>query len=228
MFIAGEGFNPLSYRGTPLEPLLPIELSDARNPTAVGNALNAFRPELTAEGRTNPIFRFGDDEAASAQIWRKLPELLWYIEAPRKKPAALVLAEHPTRPAADGKLPIVLYQFVGVGQGRCSTPWTTPGGGDSASATATSAGSGSRRSGSWRARSCMGQKQAEIPTDRRRYQRNQPIQIRVRFPNPAGAGRGRGRVQVERKGQGPRELTLKASPSAREHVRGGPVAGRRG
>src|SRR5262249_46088730 len=58
LFIAGEGFAPLGYRGTPLEGLLPVELADARNPTSVGNAVASFRPELTAEGRTNPIFRF--------------------------------------------------------------------------------------------------------------------------------------------------------------------------
>ena len=37
LFVAGELFNPLAYHGTPLELLLPIELSDARNPTAVGH-----------------------------------------------------------------------------------------------------------------------------------------------------------------------------------------------
>ena len=30
----------------------------------------------------------------------------------------------------------------------------------------------------------VGQRQAEVQTDRRRYQRGQPIQFRVRFPNP--------------------------------------------
>ena len=111
LFIAGELFNPLAYRGTPLETLLPIELAEARNPTAVGNAITSFRPELTVEGRSSPIFRFGEDEAASAQIWQDLPELYWYLEAPRKKPAALVLAEHPTvdrhrRQAAADPLPV--------------------------------------------------------------------------------------------------------------------------
>src|SRR3954469_1413060 len=96
LFIAGALFDPLSYRGTPRERLLPIELAEARNPTAIGNAIEAFRPELTVEGRSSPIFRFGDDEATSAQIWQNLPELYWFLEAPRKKPAALVLAEHPT------------------------------------------------------------------------------------------------------------------------------------
>ena len=153
LFVAGELFNPLSYRGTPLELLLPIELADARNPTAVGTSVNAFRPELTLEGRSSPIFRFGDNEAASMQIWEQLPELFWYFEAPRKKPAALVLAEHPTAIGSDGKLPLVALPFRRGRQGRCSMRSTTPGAGGFAPATSTSGGSGSRRSGSWRDRS---------------------------------------------------------------------------
>ena len=85
LFIAGELFNPLGYRGTPLELLLPIELADARNPTAVGTGVNAFRPELTLEGRSSPIFRFGDNEAASMQIWEKLPELLLVLRGPAQE-----------------------------------------------------------------------------------------------------------------------------------------------
>ena len=219
LFIAGENFNPLSYKGTPLEVLLPIELAEARNPTAVGNATAAFRPELTAEGRTSPIFRFGDDEAQSAQIWQALPELYWYLEAPRKKPGALVLAEHPTLSGSDGKLPIFLYQFVGAGKTMFNAVDDT-----------------------WRwrfrvgdryfgrfwiqtirflARSkLLGQKQAEVQTDRRRYQRNQPIQVRVRFPNPGLAPTtGEVNVQVEHKGQG-RKLTLKGAPGARNVFEG--------
>jgi hypothetical protein len=52
---------------------------------------------LTAEGRVSPIFRFGEDEASSGQIWQNLPELFWYLEAPRKKPAAFVLADTASR-----------------------------------------------------------------------------------------------------------------------------------
>ena len=184
LFIAGENFDPLSYRGTPLEVLLPIELAEARNPTALGNALGAFRPELTLEGRGSPIFRFGDDEASSNQVWQNLPELFWLIEAPRKKPAAVVLAEHPTLTGSDGKLPIMVYQFVGAGKSMLNTVddtwrWRFR--------------VGDRYFGRYwiqtirfLARSkLLGQKQAELATDRRRYQRNQPIQFRVRFPNPA-------------------------------------------
>lgn len=219
LFIAGENFNPLSYRGTPLEHLLPIELSEARNPNAIGTPVSAFRPELTSEGRTSPIFRFGDDEASSAQIWQNLPELFWLLEAPRKKPAALVLAEHPSLTGSDGKLPIFVYQFVGAGKTMFSAVDDT-----------------------WRwrfrvgdkyfgrfwiqtirflARSkLLGQRQAEVQTDRRRYQRSQPIQIRVRFPNPAVApATGEVNVLVERSGQS-RKLTLKAAPGIRNVFEG--------
>ena len=215
LFIAGENFDPIGYKGTPLELLLPIELADARNPTAVGNPIASFRPELTAEGRSNPIFRFGDDEATSAQIWQNLPDLLWFLEAPRKKPAALVLAEHPTLTGSDGKLPIMVYQYVGAGKAMFNAVDDT---------------------WRWRFRvgdryfgrfwiqtirflartKILGQKQAELTADRRRYQRNQPIQIRVRFPNPAIAPpTGDLTVEVEKKGQGPRKLTLTRSPGAR-------------
>ncbi len=220
LFIAGELFNPLSYRGTPLETLLPIELADARNPTAVGSAITSYRPELTVEGRSSPIFRFGESEAASAQIWQNLPELFWYFEAPRKKPGALVLAEHPTVTGSEGKLALDLYQFAGAGKAMFHAfddtwRWRFR--------------SGDRYFGRFwvqairfLARSkLVGQRQAEIQTDRRRYQRGQPIQLRVRFPNPALApATGTVTVQVERNGLSPRKLTLNQVPGTRNVFEG--------
>ncbi|HEY2156052.1 MAG TPA: hypothetical protein VGH33_10515, partial [Isosphaeraceae bacterium] len=215
LFVAGDQFNPLDYRRTPLEQLLPIELSDARNPTAVGNSVAPFRPSLTLEGRSSPIFRFGDDEVTSARIWANLPELFWYLEAPRKKPAALVLAEHPTQAGSDGPLAIMLYQFVGSGKSMFNAVddtwrWRFR--------------VGDRYFGRYwlqtirfLARSkLLGQRQAEVQTDRKRYQRNDPIVVRVRFPNPALApGSREVTVEVERKdGQGPRKLALKSTPNA--------------
>jgi hypothetical protein len=225
LFIAGELFNPLAYRGTPLEPLLPIELGDARNPTAVGNSINAFRPELTLEGRSSPIFRFGDSESLSLKIWQELPELYWYLEAPRKKPGALVLAEHPTAMGSEGKLALDLYQFAGAGKTMFHAfddtwRWRFR--------------SGDRYFGRFwvqairfLARSKLaGQRQAEILTDRRRYERGQPIQLRVRFPNPALAPAGGSViVQIERNGMSPRRLKLEQAPNARNVFEGAlPVA----
>ena len=187
LFVAGENYDPLAFRGTPLEPLLPIDLSSARNPTGVaGTTLQSFRPILTAEGRSNPIFRFADDDAASARVWAFLPELYWYFEAPKKKPAAVVLAEHPTAPGSDGRLPIMLYQIVGSGRAMFHAVddtwrWRFR--------------TGDRYFGRfWTqtirflARSkVLGGRKAEIRTERRRYLRNQPVEVRVRFPNPGDA-----------------------------------------
>ena len=118
LFVAGENFNPLTYRGTPAGSAPPRRAgADARNPTAAVAGVTSYRPELTLEGRSNPIFRLGDNEVASMEIWNRLPELYWYFEAPRKKPAAQVLAEHPTAIGPEGKLPLIVYQFLGVGQG---------------------------------------------------------------------------------------------------------------
>ena len=118
LFVAGELFNPLSYRGTPLELLLPIELADARNPTAVGTSVSAFRPELTLEGRSSPIFRFGDNEAASMQIWERLPELLWYFRRSRVEASGGSFWPNTRRPPGPrSKLPLLLYHFVGAGKG---------------------------------------------------------------------------------------------------------------
>ncbi len=219
LFIAGELFNPLSYRGTPLELLLPIELADARNPTAVGTSVEPYHPELTLEGRANPIFRLGENDVVSMQIWQELPQLFWYLEAPRKKPAAQVLAQHPTVIGPDGKLPLIVYQFLGAGKVMFhgfddSWHWRFR--------------AGDRFFGRFwvqtirfMARSrLVGQRQAEIQTDRKRYQRGQPIQFRVRFPNPGLAPTGEVTLEIQRKGQGPRKLVLKLAPGTRNVFEG--------
>jgi von Willebrand factor type A domain len=221
MFVAGENFNPLSYKRSPLEPLLPILLDDARNPSAIGAGIAAFRPNLTAEGATHPIFRFGDDVPASRRIWEVLQPLNWYFEAPKKQPAAFVLAAHPTAKAADGSpLPILLYQFNGAGKVMFSAV-------DDTWRWRFRVGDNGPFGRFWiqtirfLARSKMlGQKQAEVTTDRKRYTRNQTVLVQVRFPNPGLAPKDDLSVEVAKKGQGPRKLALRVSPGAKNVFEG--------
>ena len=59
----------------------------------------------------------------------------------------------------------------------------------------------------------LGQQQAEVQTDRRRYQRGQPIQIRVRFPNPGLAPAG-GEVVRPGRAEGARPAQADAQPAS--------------
>ncbi len=221
MFVAGENFNPLTYKNKPLEPLLPILLEDAKNPTANGRGINAFRPVLTAEGATHPIFRFGDDVASSRKIWDEMPLLNWYFEAPKKQPAAFVLATHPTVKGADGQpLPIMLYAFNGVGKVMFTAV-------DDTWRWRFRVGDSGPFGRYWiqtirfLARSkLLNQKQAEVTTDRKRYTRNQTALVQVRFPNPALAPKDEVNIEVAKKGQGPRKLSLKATPGAKNVFEG--------
>jgi hypothetical protein len=73
----------------------------------------------------HPIFRFSPDETENAAIWGRLSEMYWFAEGFRLQPAAEVLAVHPRRKMAAGKLgisgderlPLVVQHFVGAG--RC-------------------------------------------------------------------------------------------------------------
>ncbi len=221
LFVAGENFNPLAYKRTPLEPLLPIQLADSRNPIADGKAIPAYRPVLTAEGRNHPIFRFGRDEADSRRIWETMPELNWFFEATKKQPAAFVLAVHPQVRGQDGQgVPIILYQFFKAGKVMMNAM-------DDTWRWRYRVGDNGPFGRFWiqtirfLARSKMlGQKQAEVTTDRRRYTRNQSIGVKVRFPNPGIAPAGEVTVQVQKKGQGPRKATLRPTPGAKNVFEG--------
>ncbi len=215
MLVAGELFNPLSFKGKPLEPLLPILLAGARDPSGNGQAIESFKPALTPEGRGHPIFRLGDDEAASLKIWDALPPSNWYFEAPQIQPTAVVLAEHPTKVGAAGRLPLLLYQYSGSGKVLFSAlddTWR------------------------WRLRvgdkyfgrywvqairflarsKLVGQKQVELATDRRRYRRGQPGLVQVRFPNPALAQDLKTiGVELTRAGRPPQPVTLRPAPGSR-------------
>lgn len=208
---AGEFFNPVSYQGTPLEPIVPVQLAGARNPILGGDSIQPFQMRLTGEGRSSPIFRLADDEATSLQVWDSLPPHYWFIESPRKQPAAFVLAEHPSATGADGPVPLVAYQFVGAGKSLflgIDDTWRWR------------IGVADRYFGRFwiqtlrfMARSRLNRdRPAELATDRSSYQSDQPVLIRARFLSAGLAPRaGEVAVEVERSGRDPERLVLRSS-----------------
>ena len=229
LFIAGESFNPLSYRGTPLETLLPIELAEARNPTAVGNAITLLPARADRRGAVEPDLPVRRERGGQRpDLAEPARALLVLRGAPQeaRRPGAGRAPDR--RPAAKGSWPLDLYQFAGAGKAMFHAfddtwRWRFR--------------AGDRYFGRFwvqairfLARSkLVGQRQAEIQTDRRRYQRGQPIQIRVRFPNPGLApadGHGHRPGGAER--AEPPQADAQPGPRHAERVRGGPAPGGRG
>lgn len=117
ILVAGPRFDPLTYQGTPLESLLPVQLEGAKLPSPDETSGDGFHPVLTVHGQKGTgIFRFAESEQESLAIWNSLPDLYWMVETPHLKPGALVLAEHPLKSGSDGRLPVIVLQQVGAGK----------------------------------------------------------------------------------------------------------------
>lgn len=112
--IAGEKHMPHEYAGTPLEAVLPVEIS--RTPEHI-RTTEPFKWELTPEGRQDVLMRLSADAAENARIWANLPGMYWHAGTARARPGATVLAVNPTRRNASGKRVVVAVQPFGAG--RC-------------------------------------------------------------------------------------------------------------
>lgn len=115
--VAGPRYMPLAYRDTPLAPLIPVDISASSEPPQNQAITEGFIMQPTDLGLASPHMQLGDNESDNRRIWRNLPPLYWMLDSPQLKPAARVLAEHPTRLSADGrKLPLVCLQYFGAGK----------------------------------------------------------------------------------------------------------------
>jgi hypothetical protein len=210
-FIAGPRYLPLAYQGTPIEPLLPLDLSSAVAPDPSQTLDEGFVPRPTDLGLASPQMQLGDNTAETAQIWQNLPPLYWLLEVQHVKPAARVLAEHPTRLTTDGRpLAVFLMQYVGAGKVLFHATDDT-----------------------WRWRYRVGDvffarywvqavrylsrskllgkdSTVELSSDRREYRRGEPVRMRVRFidERQAPVADDGVSVVVEREGQSNQRLTL--------------------
>jgi hypothetical protein len=181
-FIAGPRYLPTAYGGTPIESLLPIDLTSLAVPDPEQNLEEGFVVRPTDLGLVSPQMQLGDSAAETARIWAELPPLYWLLEVGQTKPAVRVLAEHPTRLAPDGRpLGVFFMQYVGAGKVLFHATDDT-----------------------WRWRYRVGdvffarywvqavrylsrskllgnESSVELTTDRREYRRGEPVRLRVRF-----------------------------------------------
>jgi uncharacterized membrane protein len=117
--VAGSKWSPIAYRNTPIEAILPVNISHVQpeDPTAVYD--QGFRPILTKEGADSSIFRFFADRQENQKYLKDdLQPLFWYCRGITAKPAiGIVYAEHPTDIGPDGhKAPLLVVSQFGAGR----------------------------------------------------------------------------------------------------------------
>ncbi len=109
-------FGPGGYGGAPVEDALPVVCGPRNMP----QEKTAFVPQLTADGEIHPVFdgirRFFPAPDRAARDDATLPDLSGCVTVVGPKPAASVLAIHPTRANEAGpKIVLAVQQF---GEGR--------------------------------------------------------------------------------------------------------------
>jgi len=120
-------FGPGGYGGTDIEALLPVTVG-ARAQT---QETTPFVPRLTAVGEAHPVFEGLKDffagpggRKASDKV-PKLPNLLGCVTVVAVKPAAALLALHPTRKIEGRAMPVLAVQRFGAGRSAAFTADTT-------------------------------------------------------------------------------------------------------
>jgi uncharacterized membrane protein len=119
--VAGPLFSPNAYKGTAIEPMLPVDISrtEPERFGGGGTIAQGWRPIVTAEGREGSIFRFYRDAKVNDQfIASGIQPLFWYAKSVTAKPGVgTVLAQHPTDTGPDGRpAPIVVLGRFGTGR----------------------------------------------------------------------------------------------------------------
>ena len=116
VMVAGQKYMPMAFRDTPLEAVMPINLSAARMPDANQTLTEGFLARPTELGLSSPSMQLGDTPAETKQIWDDLAPLYWMMEAPAKKPARVLAVREDIRGADGQPLPLFTMQYVGAGK----------------------------------------------------------------------------------------------------------------
>ncbi|MCH8964166.1 MAG: hypothetical protein IIB58_04330 [Planctomycetes bacterium] len=118
--IAGEWYGPQRFSGTPIERLIPVDVSQRKADDLLVFARTGFRPELTAAGRESPIMRLLLDQRQAEQAFQHLPTWYWFHSATQARPGTEVLLQHPTltheQDALAVPLPLVVVGRYGAGR----------------------------------------------------------------------------------------------------------------
>ena len=115
IFMAGENFNPATYKGTPLEPLFPVDIAP-RSPQRYDD--NPVVLKLSPLGETSSLLNLADNPQDNAKIWEGFPGVHWTAAVGKVKPGgqALLVDPTPSRATPEGPMPVIALQGYGAGQ----------------------------------------------------------------------------------------------------------------
>ena len=116
--IAGPRWSPIAFRNSPLEAVLPVNISRVQPDDPSVTITEGFRPVLTPAGEASTIFRFFPDPQHNREYFKNdLQPMFWYSRGATRKSIAQVYAEHAFDIGPDGqKAPLMVIGRYGAGR----------------------------------------------------------------------------------------------------------------
>ena len=116
LWMAGPRYFPRQYGAVPVAMrLAPVEFDTS---SSAGNVYDSgYALKLTPLGQNAASLQLATSSDESLAVWQGLPPFYWYSEVASVKPAAQILATHPTARTPQGRpVPLLVRQYVGAGR----------------------------------------------------------------------------------------------------------------
>ena len=122
-------FGTGGYDESVIDELLPVDMQGR------SDGYREYQPppvvwQLTEEGLRHPIMQIDPDPDKNAEIWKNMPGFFGFNYVLRAKPAATVLAVHPSKSTKFGRRVLLAVQPFGRGRSMAFMPDTTAGWGE--------------------------------------------------------------------------------------------------
>ncbi len=114
VFLPGRRGRELTFAGTPLGEMMPVEL-DEKQPQGVSAVLPSHLA-LTERGRGHLLTMLARTESENERIWQELPGFYWNAAVVKARPGAEVLAVHEGMRNQWGRIPLLVTRPQGNGK----------------------------------------------------------------------------------------------------------------
>ena len=123
-------FGPGGYDESVIDKLLPVDMRGRDDGFRRYDRSSPVKWKISEDGLRHPIMRLVPDPDKNAEIWRNMPPFYGFNYVERAKPAATVLAVHPTKGNTFGPHVMLAVQQYGRGRAMAFVPDTTAGWGE--------------------------------------------------------------------------------------------------